>query len=527
MAIDPVEVRSAPGWEREQRGIASGCMSLLRRLSPVVAAGALAAVAPSAAPAAPPWSEPQVVAGGYLARWEPGPGGIFLRTAPGQLGFTPGGTGFAILGRSAGGLGYARFSGPSNAFGAMTASAFGGIEPFDMALYGRSGVILGGAAARSSDRRAPSNGALLDAAATRGNVTGTFSTRQILVRGVLLQPDRRFGQPAVVTAVAANPAGDAAVTVSYPVLSRRRTTVVGFRNRLFIRPRGGTAFRRELDYGRQTVGSSPSALAINGPGDVLLAWDDRKAVRARLISSRGDVGAEQRLGTGGSPWIGATSTRIVASIDSTRRMLVAWLAQRAGSSGNAGGPGIVAAAVASPGRPFGRQQTLEANLPRGDGTLIRGTAVQAALLRDRSVVTWTGAESGRFVVRTADIVSGRAGASTRLSAPGVRSELQGMTVGPRGGALRGLAQRHGDAGPLRVGARRRHVGLGCDRDDHDRGGHRRPGGPAGDRCARRLEPGLRPGGRPHQRPHQDERAASGRAVPGAAERPRRALTAVR
>jgi hypothetical protein len=335
-----------------------------------------------------------------------------------------GGTGFTILGRSAGGLGYARFSGSRNAFGTVTASTFGGIEPFEMALYGRSGVILGGAAARPSDRRAPSNGTLLDAAVTRGNVTGTYSTRQILVRGVLLQPDRRFGQPAFVTAVAANPAGDAAVTVSYPMLSRKRTTVVGFRNRLFIRPRGSTTFQRKLDYGRQTVGSSPSTLAINGPGDVLLAWDDRKAVRTRLISSEGKIGAEQRLGTGGSPWIGASSTRIVAPIDSTRRMLVAWLAQRAGSSGNAGGPGIVAAAVASPGKSFGRQQTLEANLPRGDGTLISGTAVQAAILRDRSVVTWTGAENRQFVVRTADIVSGRAGASTRLSAAGAQSELQ-------------------------------------------------------------------------------------------------------
>ena len=401
----------------------------------VAAAGVLAAAAPAAAPAAPPWSEPEPVAGGYLARWEPGFGGIFLRTVPGQLGFTQGGTGFTILGRSAGGLGYARFSGSRNAFGTVTASTFGGIEPFEMALYGRSGVILGGAAARPSDRRAPSNGTLLDAAVTRGNVTGTYSTRQILVRGVLLQPDRRFGQPAVVTAVAANPAGDAAVTVSYPMLSRKRTTVVGFRNRLFIRPRGGTTFQRKLDYGRQTVGSSPSALAINGPGDVLLAWDDRKAVRTRLISSEGKIGAEQRLGTGGSPWIGAPSTRIVASIDSTRRMLVAWLAQRAGSSGNAGGPGIVAAAVASPGKSFGRQQTLEANLPRGDGTLISGTAVQAAILRDRSVVTWTGAENRQFVVRTADIVSGRAGASTRLSAAGAQSELQGLAVGPRGGAL--------------------------------------------------------------------------------------------
>lgn len=395
----------------------------------------LVAAAAAPAPSGAQWAQPQPVPGAYLAQWQPVAGGLGLRTATGQLGFTQGGTGFTILGRAAGGLGYARFSGSRGAFGALTASGFGGVEPFAMALFGRSGVVLGGAAARPSDRRAPSNGALLDAAVTRGDVTGTYRTRQILARGTLFGPERRFGAAAVVTAVAANAAGDAAVTVSYPVLNRARTAVAGFRNRLYIRPRRAAMFGRVLDYGRQTVGSSPSALAVNGPGDVLLAWDDRKAVRARLISASGRIGAEQRLGTGGSAWLGAQSTRIVAAVDGTRRMLVAWLAQRAGSSGNAGGPGLVAASVAAPGKPFGRQQTLEVNLPQGDNTLIRGTAVQAAILRDRSVVAWTGAENRRFVVRVADIVSGRARAATRLSPSADRSWLQGMAVGPRGGAI--------------------------------------------------------------------------------------------
>lgn len=412
-------------------------MSTSRSMSLLAATSGLVAVAVAApALAAPPWSEPEPVAGGHLVQWRAEAGGTVLRVAPGQLGFTQGGTGFTILGRTAGGLGYARFSGARNAFGTLTASTLGGVEPFEMALFGRSGVVLGGAAARASDRRAPNNGRPLDAAVTRGDVTGTYRTRQVLTRGVLLEPGGRFGEPAVVTAVAANAAGDAAVTVSYPVPNRKRTTVVGFRNRLFIRPRRAAMFGRVLDYGRQTVGSSPSALAINGPGDVLLAWDDRKAVRTRLISATGKIGAEQRIGTGGSPWLGAPSTRIVASMDGTRRMLVAWLAQSAGSEGNAGGPGIVAAAVASPGKPFGRQQTLEANLPRGGtSTSIGGTAVQAAILRDRSVVAWTGAENREFVVRTADIVAGRANPSTRLSAAGARSWLQGLAVGPRGGAL--------------------------------------------------------------------------------------------
>lgn len=79
------------------------------RLAPSIglaaAAVSLAAAAPVAA--APPWSDPQPVAGGYLAQWAPMNPGLAFRQVDGHLGFTPGGVGFAVLGRTAGGLGYA------------------------------------------------------------------------------------------------------------------------------------------------------------------------------------------------------------------------------------------------------------------------------------------------------------------------------------------------------------------------------------------------------------------------------------
>lgn len=302
-----------------------------------------------------------------------------------------------------------------------------------MALFGRSGVVLAGPANAPSDRRAERTRLPLDVAVVRGNVTGDFSTRQLLARGFLAKPGTLSdSRSAVVTALAANPGGDVAVAVSVPVAGPTR--VVGFRSRLFIRRRTSRVFRRVMDFGAQTVGSSPVALAVNGPGDVLVAWDDRAAVRARMVSARGTIGAEQRLGTGGSAFRGSAHRRITAAIDGTRRMLVAWLAQRVGEGNFAGGPGIVAMNSAAPGKPFGRQQTLERNLPQGGDRAIDGVAVQAAIVRDRGVVAWTGADAGRLAVRTVDVTSGRAGTPRMLSAAGTSSRLQGLVVGPRGGA---------------------------------------------------------------------------------------------
>lgn len=406
-------------------------MSLRSRRAAVLAAALSLLVVPVARAAAP-WADPQPLSGGYLATWRES-GGLAFSTAPAQLGFTQGGTGFAVVGRSAGGLGYTRFAGSRGGFGAVTASTFRSVVPEHLATFGRSGVYLAGALASPSAQQT-ANGGPLSVAVVRGNVTGDYPTRQTLAqgylpkKGVLADPGA-----ATATALASNATGVAAVTVSIPVVGRTR--VIGYRSRLFVRWRGQSLFRRVLDYGKQTVGSSPSALAINPTGDILLAWDDRTSVHARLITAGGKIGTEQRLGLGGSAYLGPSFTRIVASIDSTRRMLVAWLAQRAGSSGNAGGPGIVAASVASPGKPFGSQITLESGLKQGDRALISGTAIQAAILRDRGVVTWDGWQGSTRVVRTADLVGGRAQGARLLSTAGVSSWLQGLAVGPRGGTV--------------------------------------------------------------------------------------------
>ncbi len=408
-----------------------------RRVGPLagVVVGLLAA-APQAL-ADPPWSAPQTITGAYEARWEPiqggGLSGSALNTVDGLLAFTPGGAGAAVLGRDAGGRGFTRFNGAQGSFGALTASTFAGIAPSRIAPFGRTGVVLAGQANAKGDPSSPLNPAiLLNAAVTRGSSASGFSARQVLAKGVLAG----CAAPAVVTALATNGSGDTAVVVSVPVTGRTR--VAGYRSRLFIRGRGQSTFRRIMDFGRTTVGRSPAALAINNPGDVLVTWDDRVSVRARMITSSGKIGHEQRLGQGGSAVFG---DRLVAAMDGTRRMLVAWMAQRVGEGDYAGSPGIVALAYASPYSAFRPAQVVQRDLPKGSGRAIRGPAVRAALLRDRGVVVWTGYANGRYVVRTVDVTSGRASTPTDLSPAGTDASLQGLAVGPRGGTIAAWSSR--------------------------------------------------------------------------------------
>lgn len=125
--------------------------------------------------------------------------------------------------------------------------------------------------------------------------------------------------------------------------------------------------------------------------------------------------------------------RLVAAMDGTRRMLVAWMAQRVGEY--AGGPGIVALAYASPYKSFGAAQVVQRNLPTGYLRGIGGKAVQAALVRDRGVVVWTGYAGGRYAVRTVDVTRGHATAPRDLSPAGTSAQLRGLAVGPRVGTV--------------------------------------------------------------------------------------------
>lgn len=108
------------------------------------------------------------------------------------------------------------------------------------------------------------------------------------------------------------------------------------------------------------------------------------------------------------------------------------MAQRGGDY--SGGPGSVALAYAPPHKSFRPAQVVQRDLPTGFLRGIGGKAVQAALLRDRGVIVWTG-YSGRYAVRTVDVTNGRASAPRDLSPAGTSAQLRGLAVGPRGGVV--------------------------------------------------------------------------------------------
>lgn len=397
-----------------------------------ISAAAIVLAAVPQATAAEPWSAPQTVPGAYMLRWQPLTApmpGFALKRVNGLFGFTPGGLGIAVLGRAAGGQGIAQLNAESTAFGVPAASTFGGLAPSQMALYAREGVMVAGAANAKGDPRSPLNAEiLLDAAISRRAGGGRFSTRQVVGKGIF----QGMAAPAVVTALTANASGDAAAVVSVPVRGTSRPA--GYRSQLFTRRRGQSSFRKVMTLGQQTTGSSPAALAVNAPGDVLVAWDDRSSVFARIVTARGTISAQQRLGQGGSAFV--YGGRMSATMDGSRRAVVAWVAQRvAGESATAGGPGTVSYAYASPYKRFGSEHVVQRNLPRGADLGIRGPGVSTILLRNKAVVAWSGYSSGRYAVRALDIVSGQARNRTDLSAAGTNAQLCGLAAGPRGGVI--------------------------------------------------------------------------------------------
>ena len=123
------------------------------------------------------------------------------------------------------------------------------------------------------------------------------------------------------------------------------------------------------------------AVATNARGDVLVAWDLRGTVEARLWHA-GRLGSVRKLGTV------TAAMHISAALSAGGRPLVAWVDQRV----NEGASGMHARIQESVG--FGRAKTLEV-FP--DFTIPSGEGVEAAYVGHRGLVAW----SGRHAVRAA------------------------------------------------------------------------------------------------------------------------------
>jgi hypothetical protein len=201
-----------------------------------------------------------------------------------------------------------------------------------------------------------------------------------------------------------------------------------------ITRRAGHSFGRavRLDRGPTISG----AVAVNARGDALVVWErpvsgttGTRAVYARLRTSRGNLAAARRLGTG------VPVLSISTALDDARRAVVAWLGQRV-SEGDAESAATVKFAAALPGQPFSTERTIEVIDVRGTGRYVTAPGVRAAIGTDgRALLTWTGYRNGHFVVRAAPLSGSVLGAAQIVSDPSTDSVLAALSTGPDGAAV--------------------------------------------------------------------------------------------
>jgi hypothetical protein len=194
---------------------------------------------------------------------------------------------------------------------------------------------------------------------------------------------------------------------------------------LWIR-RGGQAFRRVLTI-RPGPFARDTAVAVGPRGDVLVVWQEQRAIRARHVSRGGRVGPEWTLGHG-------VQSALQANL-AAGRMEVAWMSQRVGE-GDAHTPARVAYASAPRGGRFGRPRTVGRSSPTGTGRYVKRPGVRLEPAGGgRSVLAWTDYDGERFRVRTADVTDGAVGTPARLTPPGDDFVLGDLAVSAQGAVL--------------------------------------------------------------------------------------------
>ncbi len=288
----------------------------------------------------------------------------------------------------------------------------------------------------------------------------TTSGNRIVVAGSRLATTARAAERAPVL-VASGPAGAVGTPRALPgtrgewvsSLAARGTTAAlvtatmydkgPLTRTLWIR-RGGS-FRRVLTF-RPGPFARETAVAVGPRGDVLLVWQERRAIRARHISRRGRAGRVRTLGRG-------VQSALQANLASGR-MEVAWMSQRVGE-GDAHTPARIAYVSAPRGGRFGRPRTVGRSSLLGTGRYIMRPGVRLVPAGgDRSLLAWTYYDGEHFRVRVADVTAGAVGVTQTVSAPGDDAVLGDLAVSPHGAVVDWLTGTRGNdpSGPRRVAA---------------------------------------------------------------------------
>src|SRR4051795_612866 len=362
----------------------------------VAVAVAVASVATAAA--APPWSAPAAVQGAPAS--DPAlafnGGGLGLLATDTGGGSSPDAVGpHTVAALSDDNV---SFPGPMSA---MTATNFALSDRF--ALYALSRIA--GIGTHFSRRHSRA-----------GLVFGAAGDKLTEVRSV--GPTDRSG---TAEAIAANNSGD--VAASFGVCSNNACRHQSLY--LVVRRRGDAplpSIRVDNVAVRQI-----STVAINGRGDMLIAWQANGGVFARIRTAGGTLYATERLGNPGEP-VRAISAVLTAG----RAAAVAWEAQSV-SEGTPGSPATVDATFKEAGAShhFHSSQRLATVPALATGHYVGARAVKVVLSPDeRITAAWTGYSNGRFVVRAADLSDFRFVGAQALSDPAVDAVLHDADAGP-------------------------------------------------------------------------------------------------
>lgn len=215
--------------------------------------------------------------------------------------------------------------------------------------------------------------------------------------------------------LAANDRGDVAVAYLQRIRGSRRAVTLAER-----RPGGRFAAPR-IVAGR---GGFAVTVAIGARGDLVVAWQRRRWVEARVRRPGGRLGPVQRLG----PAV-AQDTRLHAAVAPSGAVWVAWDAQLT-TEGGTSGPFTIRVAM----RPAGARTFRPARvLERNEGRASDESRVDLALDRaGAAFVVWSSSDGANARARLATLTAGGKTASIRtLSQPGYDAAVRDVATSRR------------------------------------------------------------------------------------------------
>jgi len=187
--------------------------------------------------------------------------------------------------------------------------------------------------------------------------------------------------------------------------------------------------------GRSATGAVSSlTVAMDFRSDAIVAWAQEGSIWVRDLPARGAPRPAHRLGPAGS------RPHIAALLSDDNRGIVMWSQTGAATTS-------VWMDYSAPGPRFGAPTLLEHLSDPGGGAPPPGSPRLIRLSSESVMAAWSGAEAGRWVLRTAPIDQHGLQAVGTVALPEGDALLESLAPGPRGEAIALLGQAAARSGP--------------------------------------------------------------------------------